>query len=101
MFPCTTCGSHVRATDGACPTCGGAPRRGSTVHATAAALLLGLAACTGSTTDKTTHSGGTTPQPEYGVTVTDTVTDYMTTDTTTDTVTKPTESGGTGAHSAN
>jgi hypothetical protein len=38
------------------------------------ALLMGLAACSGEKTDDTDHSGST-PQPEYGVTVTDTTTD--------------------------
>jgi hypothetical protein len=73
MVPCSSCGCHVRASDAACPSCGAAHRRASLPTVTAVALLMGLAACSGEKTDDT-HSGGT-PQPEYGVTTTDTVED--------------------------
>lgn len=73
MVPCASCGCHVRASDAACPSCGAARRR-ALPTVTAVALLMGLAACSGEKTDSTDHSGST-PQPEYGVTTTDTTED--------------------------
>ncbi len=74
MFPCPTCGSHLRRREPGCPHCG-ASLPGGVRQATAAALLLGLVACTGGTTTKETDTDtGTVPQAEYGATVTDTVT---------------------------
>ncbi len=64
---------------------------------TAVALLLGLAACVGETTDKASHSGTTAPihtgsvQVDYGVSTTYTDTDSDTYDHT----------GGSGSTSSN
>lgn len=95
MIPCPSCGCHVRSSEVTCPSCGARGAGTSFRSATAAAVLMGLVACSGSTTDKSAgHSGETTPQPEYGVTVTDVMTDM------TD-MTAPHESGGSGGHSGN
>lgn len=77
MLPCPACGAHTRAST-PCPLCGTT----AVAKTTAVALLLGLAACVGETTDKTAHSGTTTPiihtgsvQVDYGVSTTYTDTD--------------------------
>lgn len=71
MILCSACGHYV-FTSAQCPQCGASgPAR--TVRITAAALLLGLSACTGADTDKAsdsesgtaTHTGSI--QADYGV----------------------------------
>jgi hypothetical protein len=78
MHPCPTCACHVRVSDATCPHCG--QPIGSRGNRMATAILaLGLAGCTGGgATTKTTGETGlytTSPQPAYGITVTDTDTD--------------------------
>ncbi|MCB9688053.1 MAG: hypothetical protein H6738_17705 [Alphaproteobacteria bacterium] len=66
MTPCARCGQLLRpGLPGPCPHCSERSAPATDRRLTAAALLLGLglAACDGTTTS---------PQPAYGVTVTDT-----------------------------
>lgn len=80
LIPCPHCDHHTWSNERACPHCGGAlePSRGR-LHSTAAAVLLGLAACT--STERPPAKDGddkaATPkkvdppvpiaEPEYGV----------------------------------
>lgn len=60
LVPCPTCGCHVRAEPGACVHCGATLP--SSRLPTTTARVLGLALLL---------AGCPTPQPKYGVTVTD------------------------------
>lgn len=79
LVPCPHCDHHAWSNERACPHCGGAlePARGR-LHHTAAAVLLGLAACTSTERPpaKDGNDKAATPkedppvpvaEPEYGV----------------------------------